>query len=169
MSINIDKWISDNSFELDDQGACVDVADLRKLLESHAIVPLNPNDEMLFAMAEQEKNHDYDYMRERYLAVINLVSIQPTNDSVKHVVNPTPLLKGLKWKWRESGDTELVLRGEVLAVVSYESRGWYWYSMCKELRLNTLRTNTTFNDMESAQAHCKQHISAALSTLRSGN
>ena len=78
--------------------------------------------------------------------------------------------KQLKWKARESGDDKaLMFESELLAIVSYSTRGWYWYSMCDEFKLNTLRTNTTFEDMESAQAHCKQHISAALSTLRGGN
>lgn len=38
MNISVKKWIEDHSFELDDQGACIDVADLLKLLETHEIV-----------------------------------------------------------------------------------------------------------------------------------
>lgn len=93
-------------------------------------------------------------------------------DSVKpeKKENPSPFFKGLRWKERESGDTELVLKNELLAIVSYEyhseSRGWYWYSMCREVKLNTLRTNTVFNDMESAQADCMCVISHALTITR---
>lgn len=90
------------------------------------------------------------------------------DDSVKPETkeNPSPFFKGLRWKERESGDTELMLKSELLAVVSYEERGWYWYSMCSEVKLNTLWTNTVFEGMESAQADCMSVISNALRAIR---
>lgn len=60
-----------------------------------------------------------------------------------------------------AGGTELMLNNELLAVVSYENRGWCWYlySMSNDVRLNTPNSNTAFNDMESAQTHCENYIS----------
>lgn len=45
--MNIEKWIYENSFELDDQGECIDVSDLRQLLKTHAIVPIEPSDKII--------------------------------------------------------------------------------------------------------------------------
>ncbi|MEC6833009.1 hypothetical protein VXS06_14675 [Photobacterium toruni] len=74
--------------------------------------------------------------------------------------------KHLKWKERESGGTELRYKGELLAIVSYSDYGWYWYSVCSEVKLNTLNTKTSFSCFEEAQAHCQQHMSHALTITR---
>ena len=89
-------------------------------------------------------------------------------DSVKpgKKENPSPFFKGLRWKERESGGTELRYKGELLAIVSYSDYGWYWYSVCSEVKLNTLNTKTSFSCFEEAQTHCQQHMSHALTITR---
>lgn len=64
--MNIENWIEDNSFEFDDQGACIDVSDLRELLKTHAIVPREPNQKTqeVIIINRSSNKHSVDFYGE---------------------------------------------------------------------------------------------------------
>lgn len=84
--MNINEWIKDNSYGLkvglSDMDGCPDevkfvegcavvrVTDLIKLLNTHAVVPREPSDEILSAMERDNKYKDYRWAEKQYKRAI---------------------------------------------------------------------------------------------------
>ena len=67
--MDIEKWIEENTFEIDDCGGLVSVDDLKELLKTHTIVPSETTEEMLDVVRRDYDGPDYCFT-ETYKAML---------------------------------------------------------------------------------------------------